>query len=261
MFKPDFFLRFTRINEYLHVLVFIFPLIFIIYPSGILSYKTIAIFFANLFLTAFVYMFNDLEDAEDDYHDLNKRKRNPIASGEIEKIPSYFLNFFLLFIGLSLLTFINYSVFILGIILAIVGFFYSWKPLRLKSKPIVDLISHVISLGVLQFFITYLAFRSLDLFVIPFLMVIIPFSVINEILHEYQDFEIDKKTNINNSVQKFDKSNIKKLLTVLTAIIIIGLSIIIYNIPMKHPIINFAFIAFTGMIVIYRVYTRSLIIR
>ena len=87
-------------------------------------------------------------------------------------------------IGLFLLIFISPSVFFLGLIYAFVGISYSWKPLRLKSMPIIDLISHVISLGVIQFFITYIAFRPLDLFVTPFLMVIIPFSMMNEIIQE-----------------------------------------------------------------------------
>lgn len=257
MFDKGILLRFTRINNYLHILMLIFPLIFLISPTNLFSYKTIAIFLANLFLTAFGYMFNDIEDAEDDYHDVEKRKRNPIASGEITKRQSYLFSFFLLSIGLFLLIFINPSVFFLGLIFAFVGISYSWKPLKLKSIPIIDLISHVISLGVLQFFITYLAFRRLDLFVTPFLMIIIPFSMMNEIIHELEDFDVDKKTKINNTVQKFEKHDIKKLLITSVIIIIMGSSIIIFTIPMKYKIINLLISIFASIALISKVKMRA----
>jgi len=95
MHDTGFYLRFTRLGDYIHVLFFIFPLIFLISPADLFSYKTVVVFLANLCLTAFGYMFNDLEDAEDDYHDVEKRKRNPIASGEITRKQSYLFNLFL----------------------------------------------------------------------------------------------------------------------------------------------------------------------
>ena len=73
--ETDILVRLTRIDRYLYVLILIFPLIFLISPQNLFSYKTVVIFLANLFLTAFGYTFNDIEDAEDDYHDIKKRNR------------------------------------------------------------------------------------------------------------------------------------------------------------------------------------------
>ena len=112
MYEKDIFIRFTRLDGYFHVLLLIFPLIFLISPMNLFSYKTVVIFFANLFLTAFGYVINDVEDAEDDYHDIEKRKRNPISNGEVTKNQSYVLSLFLMSVGLILLTFINISVFL-----------------------------------------------------------------------------------------------------------------------------------------------------
>lgn len=256
MFEQRIFVRFTRIDGYLHVLLLIFPLIYLISPANLFSYKTILVFFANLFLTAFGYVFNDVEDAEDDYHDVEKRKRNPISSGEITKRQSYLFSFLLLSAGLSLLLFVNASVFILGLIFAFVGFIYSWKSLRLKSIPIWDLISHVFFLGVLQFLITYLAFRPLDLFVAPFLMIIIPFSVMNEIIGELKDLNVDKKTNITNTVQKLKSFDLSKLLIISVIMAILGLSIIIYSIPTKYRIVNLAILV-TGFAAIGHLAVRA----
>ena len=247
-------LRLTRVNEYLKVLMFIFPLIFLISPQNLFTHKTVIVFLANLFLTAFSYTFNDIEDAEDDYHDVIKRERNPITSKELTKKQGYLFSFFLLLTGLFLLYIINPIILFLGIIFAFVGLLYSWKPVRLKSVPIIDLISHIISLGTLQLLITYMTFRTLDLFIIPFLMIIIPFSLMNQIFGELNDIEVDKKTNIVNTIQKFEGFDLKKLVTILSVIVITGFSIIIFNIPLENRIINLSIIFFIGIMAIFRLH-------
>ena len=69
--------RLTGIRAYLLTLFSIIALIFLISPQNLFSTKTVIVFFANLFLTAFVYAFNDVEDAADDYNILEKRKKEP----------------------------------------------------------------------------------------------------------------------------------------------------------------------------------------
>lgn len=257
MFKLGILVRLTRIDEYLPVVLLVFPLIFLISPNNFFTLKTLVIFFSNLFLTAFGFTFNDVEDAEDDYYDFEKRKRNPISNGEVTYQQGYFISFALLSTGLLLLWLITPTVFLLGIIFAFGGFFYSWKPLRLKAIPLVDVITHVIFLGVIQFFITYLSFRSLDLFIIPFLMIIIPFSFLIEIFGEMKDFEVDKKTNINNTIQKFEGLDIKTFVIILFAMIIIGFSIIIFTIPPEYRIINLSITLFIGTVAMIRINRRA----
>jgi len=201
-------------------------------------------------------VFNDLEDAEDDYHDVEKRMRNPIASGEITRRQSYLFNLFLLSVGLLLLLSIGPFVFLLGINYAFVGFVYSWRSLRLKSRPILDLVSHVLFLGVLQFLTTYAALRPLDLFVVPFLMIIVPFSLMNEIIHEMKDFDVDKKTKINNTVQRFEGFDITKLIVASVVIIIMGCSIIVFTIPPKYTIIGLLISLSFGILTIHRMNAR-----
>ncbi|UCE16623.1 MAG: UbiA family prenyltransferase [Candidatus Bathyarchaeota archaeon] len=245
--------RLTRIKAYLLTLFSIIALIFLISPQNLFSSRTVIVFLANLFLTAFVYAFNDVEDAVDDYHILEKRKRNPIANGDLTKTQGYLISFLLLLIGLFLLLIIGPLVFFFGLALALIGFFYSWKPVRFKSMPFVDLIAHVICLGVLQFFITYLTFRSFDLFLIPFLMIIIPFSLMIEIFFELRDFNVDKKTNIRNTIQRFGRSNIKKLLITSGAITIAGLTIIFFTIPSEYKVVLFLGSIFLAILTVSKV--------
>ena len=256
MYDSHIFFRFTRLWDYAHILLLLFPVIFLISPTNLFTYKALIVFAANLCLTAYGYMYNDLEDAVDDYHDLEKRKRNPVASGEITRNQSYIVNLALLGGGLLMLTYVSPFAFFLGVVFAFVGFFYSWRPLRLKSTPIWDVISHVLFLGVQQFLITYVAFRPLDLFVTPFLMIIIPFSLMNEIMHELIDFEVDKKTEISNTVQMFGGFDVRKLLIALSVIVIIGVSIIVLSLSVQYRVVGLAISLLIVVPAIYKMNVR-----
>ena len=229
--------RFTRIKAYLPTLFTIIPLIFLISPQNLLSFTTAVIFLANLVLTAFIYTFNDVEDAADDYIIIEKRLRNPVANGNLSKSHGYIISLILLLIGLSLLATISTLVFLLGITLGVVGFFYSWKPVRFKSMPFMDIVSHVICLGTLQFLIAYLAFRPVDLFVIPFLMIILPFSLMVEVLYELRDFNVDRDTNIRNTIQRLGKVNMKKLLIASGATALVGFTLIFLTVQSEYGIL------------------------
>ena len=82
---PSILFRLSRSREYLPQLLSIFLLVAQISPQSLLSYRTIIVFLANLFLTAFTYTINNVEDAEDDYQDFKKRNRNLIFNGTIGK--------------------------------------------------------------------------------------------------------------------------------------------------------------------------------
>jgi 4-hydroxybenzoate polyprenyltransferase len=231
-------------------------LIFLISPEKLFSLITPLIFISNLFITAFGYAFNDIEDADDDYHDIKKMKRNPIASKELSKKNSFFFSILLMSTGLILLYYINRTVFFLGIINVLIGFFYSWKPIRLKSKPFMDLISHVLFLGALQFSIIYLALRPLDLHIIPLLTITISVSMMNEIFHEILDYELDKKTQINNTIQNLKRTNIKKILIFLSLIALTSFSVFMISFPLENRLLTLISFILAGIIPTFRVYKR-----
>ena len=236
MSDSHLFFRFTRFWDYTHILMLLFPVIFLISPADLFTIKALVVFAANLCLTAYGYMYNDLEDAMDDYHDLEKRKRNPVASGEISRNQSYLANLALLGVGLVLLAYVGVLALALGVVFAVVGFLYSWRPLRLKSIPVWDVVSHVLFLGVQQLLITFVAFKPLDWLVVPFLMIIVPFSLMNEIMHELLDFEVDRETEVSNTVQRFGGFNVRGLLVVLSLLVVGGASIIVYSLSAEYRV-------------------------
>lgn len=238
------------------MVLLIFPVIFLISPVDLFTYKALLVFAANLCLTAYGYMYNDLEDAVDDYHDLEKRKRNPVASGEITRNQSYMANLALLGAGLFMLAYVSPFAVFLGVVFAFVGFFYSWRPLRLKSTPIWDVISHVLFLGVQQLLITYAAFRPLDLFVAPFLMIVVPFSLMNEIMHELVDFDVDEETEISNTVQMFGGFDVRRLLVALSVAVVVGVSVIVFSLSAQHRVVGLAVSLLVVVPAIYRMNVR-----
>jgi 4-hydroxybenzoate polyprenyltransferase len=257
MFDINILLRLLRIREHkkngpipwIFRLFMIFPLVFLISRQNLFSYNMIIVFVANFLLTASGFALNDVEDAEDDYHDPVKNERNPIANGELSKRQGYLITFFMLFTGLLLLFMISPLVFLVGFILIMIGIFYSWKPVRLKSRPVLDVISHAIGLGILQLSTTYLTFRPFDLYFIPFLMIVAPASIGSVILYELRDFEVDKKTKINNIVQNFHFSP-RKIFLALGAVIITGSAILITTFDTIGVLA--AFLIFLGGIVLLR---------
>jgi len=238
MYNVENFVRLTRINEYFKVLLLLFPLIFIISPQNLFSFVTIEIFLSNLLLTAFTYTFNDVEDAEDDYFDANKRKRNPVTCRELTKKQGYIFSFILLATGLLLLYLISPLIFIVGVSFSFIGFIYSWKPIRLKSIPIIDLVSHVLFLGALQFLTTYMTYRTIELPIIPFLMIIIPFSLINQLKGELNDFKVDRETKNINTIQKFEKIDMRKIIIIFGIVMFIGFSTIFFTDLLENRIVN-----------------------
>ncbi len=253
---PVILIRLSRLGEYLPQLFLIFLLIFLISPQNLLSYKTIVIFLANLFLTAFTYAINDVEDAEDDYQDLKKRKRNMLTNGIIKKREGYIISFSMLVTGLFFLSLLNKLVLMVGLLLSFNSFLYSWNQLRLKSIPLLDLFSHAGCLGALQFLTTYLTFRSLDSQILPFLIIIIPLSFSSQISQQLRDFKVDKKTKINNTTQLIGKKNSKALFYFFCFLPVIGFTILCNTLNLNIFLSPFMF---PGSLFYFKIRHRSLI--
>ena len=101
-------------------------------------FKLTLLIFANIFAVAFAFVINELEDAEDDGKKIN------ITLARNLSIITFIISF-LLYLLLGKLTFI------FGFSILVLGFLYSWKKVRLKGYPIVDILSHCLMLGGLIF--------------------------------------------------------------------------------------------------------------
>ena len=209
----------TRIFEYYGscILLTLFG-VFVAGISDSSSYghitKPLLAVIANLMSFAFAFMINDIEDAEDDALDPVKVNRNPVSAKRISKRTAYMITAITAALSLAIYASINLYAFVFGSASIILGFIYSWKKVRLKSYPIVDVISHALFLAALGFLVgvstnvltsnfRYIALAGVSLFV---------FSIFEDLRNELRDYEVDSLAKLKNTAQILKLKKYEKIL-------------------------------------------------
>ncbi|MCX8008119.1 MAG: UbiA family prenyltransferase [Patescibacteria group bacterium] len=233
-------IKLTRYQEYL-VFVTINTILGFLFADPTITLSTMLllgiVLIANMLSVCFSFMINDVEDAPDDAKSPEKATRNPISAGTISRKMGLAASF-----GVAMLAIIAYYPlgtlpFIFGIITVLLGFLYSWKAIRLKSIPIVDLITHGFMLSGLQFLCSYFTFSSFQgfepQFILP-LIFITSISMYGELYNEVRDFTYDRLAGINHTANVIGKANAHVAMYLLLSFSALTLfySIFLHLIPM-----------------------------
>ena len=125
-------------------------------PSGA-GERALLVLVANALAVTFAFMLNDLEDAPDDARDPARRARNIVASGHLGRHAA--LGWTLAVGALSWAVYerLGAPPTVLGTLILALSFLYSWRAVRLKAWPVVDVLSHVLMLSALLFLAGYTA--------------------------------------------------------------------------------------------------------
>ncbi len=102
---------------------------------------------ANLLAVTYAFMLNDIEDAPNDALDPERAARNVICSGELSMEAAWRLTGLAGAAALGLYLLAGRSAATIGLSILALGHLYSWRAVRLKAYPIVDVISHSLMLG------------------------------------------------------------------------------------------------------------------
>ena len=191
---------------------FIATLGFLISKGFLFPLKEIIIFYAIVFLfLSFGFLVNDCFDIKEDK--LDKSKKNHLILQNINSKRRLIFPIFLGILGLSLSTLFGQKAFLLSLIAVILGFFYSVPPIRLKSRPILDLLSHGLFAGVMIFLFPIVVFSE-QLSLLHFLVTlsIFYFSIILELRNHIEDYLTDKKAGLKTTVCALGLLNSEKLL-------------------------------------------------
>lgn len=194
------FFQLLRVDEY-YGNTFVLTILGSLLNKGHLSLiSLVQVFFVSLFLTAFAFAINDIEDAADDAKDPKKVNRNPISAKRLNLFEANIFTYALAGLCLLLAWSLGSLAFVLAVFGLILGFLYSYKAVRLKSMPILDLASHGLFLGAIQLLIAATAFNSplTPLALLAAAGVFIA-SVVGDLNNEIRDWEVDRKTNIRNT--------------------------------------------------------------
>jgi 4-hydroxybenzoate polyprenyltransferase len=162
-----------------------------------LGWKLIGVLTANLLAVAFAFMINDVEDAPDDALDPAKVKRNPVSATDLSARTGRLTSF-----GVAIAAGLVYAALgiwplVMGLSCLALAYLYSWRRIRLKSKPAADLISHGMMLAGLQYLSAYFSFEPspFSRWVYPFVFVV-GISLYGGLINELRDLKGDREAGI-----------------------------------------------------------------
>lgn len=212
----EFYFKLLRIKDWRGYFL-IATLGFVISKGFLFAFKEIVIFYAIIiFLLSFAFSLNDCFDTEEDK--LDQDKKNPIVLKNISFRNGLFFSILLAVLGLVLSAVFGMKVFLFCLLLALLLFFYSSPPLRMKSRPWIDLFSHGLFGGAFLFFIPILIFtKEITLFYYLIAFSVFYFSVTLELRNHIEDYETDKAAGLNTTVVFLGREKSEKLLRYLAA--------------------------------------------
>lgn len=197
--NPKPYLKLLRVKNWRGF--FLMTTIGFIASKGYLSpLKDIVFFYITIVLLfGFGFSINDCFDVKEDR--LDKSRKNPIVAGETNMKKGLFFSFFLASLGLALSTLFGLKAFFFYLGAVLVVCLYSVPPLRMKSRPWLDLITHGLFGGCLLFLIPFFAFnKELVLFDYLIAFSLFCFSIILEIRNHLEDYEFDKGAGLRTTV-------------------------------------------------------------
>jgi 4-hydroxybenzoate polyprenyltransferase len=208
------------------------------------------VFFISTFcIISFTFSINNYYDADSDKINPRRKDYNAIASGKISKKTGTILNISLVLIPLILSYMYRFDVFLLCILFLAWMWLYSSPPLRLKSRPGLDIIWHFFA------FILIVLWGSLiagKISLINWLAAIslAAFSLIGQVENHIYDYSYDKESGTKTLAVKIGLKKTKKILTTLVFLHIILLIplIILYTISYYYTIIIALIVAIIGLL-------------
>ncbi len=160
---------------------------------------------------AFGFSINDCFDTKEDVY--NKTKENPLVADEMSFKKSLFFSLSIGVLSLLLSAFLGLKIFLFCLAGLVIGFFYSAPPIRFKSRPFLDLISHGFFAGVFLFVLPLLI-SEMEITRIYWIIAFYIFylSITLEMRNHLEDYSSDKAAGLNTSVVFLGYDVSKKIL-------------------------------------------------
>ena len=214
--------RLLRFNDYAGAVVFT-TCLGVAAAGGQFGWKMILVLVANWLAVGFAFMCNDVEDAPDDARDPKKVNRNPVTAGLLSSGQANFASFLVAGIGFLLFLPLGMTVTVLGGICIILGFLYSYRPLRFKGIAVLDVVSHMIMLSSLQLLCGYFAFaETLNTAYIAPLLSMTAASAYGQIFNQVRDFEGDQVAGLKNTAGLLGKPSAQVLMQGLLTLAVVA---------------------------------------
>jgi 4-hydroxybenzoate polyprenyltransferase len=164
-----------------------------------LDWRLLAVIVANSLTVSYAFMINDIEDAPDDAFDPARAARNAVACGEISPRAGWL--FAALVAAAAVVLFSLCGPWVLGIggSTLLLSHTYSWRQVRLKAWPVVDVISHGLMLSGLLILAGHFAYNPAPGWGWLPVFSMILFSVYGQLYNQIRDYEMDKAAGLQNT--------------------------------------------------------------
>jgi 4-hydroxybenzoate polyprenyltransferase len=189
-------IRLTRFKEFLCFVV-ITTFLGASAGEGKFSWPLIGILVGNWLAVGFAFMINDVEDAPDDALTPQKAIRNPVSARLLSPKDARIASFGVAILAIGVFATLGWVPFLLGTLSVVLGFLYSWRLVRFKTLPFLDMASHCLMLAGLQFLAAYFTFSPgfNGKWFFPFVCVMC-ISLYGELFNELRDLEGDIKAGL-----------------------------------------------------------------
>jgi 4-hydroxybenzoate polyprenyltransferase len=196
-------IRLARYKEYTFF-VTVTTLLGVAAAGGQFGWKFLGVWAANWLAVAFAFMINDVEDADDDALNPEKVHRNPVSAGDLNHHTATWASLGVAAASAALYLMLGFWPAILGLVSLALGYLYSWRVIRFKNMPFIDLLSHCMMLAGLQFLPGMLAFSTHEAafdWIFPFVF-IVSISLYGELFNELRDLDGDLAAGLNHTASK-----------------------------------------------------------
>lgn len=164
-----------------------------------IDWRLIPILLANVIMMSAAFIINDIEDAPDDARDPKKRMRNVISNGTLDETTAR-----LVFWGMCAVSFGLYALggpwtALWGGVTLVIAYTYSARPIRLKSRPIVDVVSHAYGAGTQVIIIGYFLYDANPSAAWYVIIAVTLISAYGQFYNQLDDYDVDKAAGLNNT--------------------------------------------------------------
>ncbi|MBR9679938.1 MAG: UbiA family prenyltransferase [Candidatus Altiarchaeota archaeon] len=188
--------------------------------SGYPVWKLGLMLVSTAFYLGFGFAINYCCDTQEDSLHKEKSKRNPITNKEIKKRSAYLFSIILAIIGLLITIPLGIPAFLICSLLLSLVYIYSAPPLRLKSRPWLDLISHGLFAGSLPFLFAVVALNTeINMIHYAIAFSLFHFWLISELKQHIGDYESDRAAGLRTTVCILGKPGSEKLLKALVLLL------------------------------------------
>jgi len=184
------------------------------FESSELDWHVPVIVVANVLAVTFAFMVNDIEDAPDDARDLSRGSLNAVTSGAVTPRDGWRASAVVAALALALFAWAGGAALAVGATVIGLGFLYSWRRVRLKAIPVVDLLAHLLMLGVLLFLTGYFTYdRSLGRMWLAAAGVGL-LSAYGQLYNQLRDYHMDRAAGLWNTASVLGQRTTRRLMVV-----------------------------------------------